>query len=69
MFLLPNQNKIDEDGVIEAMLHRDTSRRYFLDTTTGEVGCVEKKTKKDVLPSTLNALGSAQGSGLTCHRV
>ena len=51
MFLSPNQNKIDEDGVIEAMLHRDTCR-YFLDATTGEVGCVDKKTKKDVLLDT-----------------
>ncbi len=48
MFLLPNQNKIDESGVIEAMLHTDSSCRYFLDTTTGEIGCVEKKTTKNV---------------------
>lgn len=45
MFLLPNHKKIDEDGVIDAMLDTDMSRRYFLDTMNGEVGCVEQKAK------------------------
>ncbi len=52
MFLLPNQNKIDENGVIEAMLQTDLSRKYFLDTTIGEVGSVEQKAKKSVLLDT-----------------
>lgn len=43
MFLLPNNKKIDEDGVIDAMLDTDTTHRYFLDLNTGEVGCVEKE--------------------------
>lgn len=50
MFLLPNHKKIDEDGVIDAMLDTDMSRRYFLDTLTGEVGCVEKGGKKKAAP-------------------
>lgn len=45
MFFLPNNQKIDEDGVIDAMLDTDMSRQYFLDTTTGEVGCVVQKAK------------------------
>lgn len=45
MFLLPNHKKIDEDGIIDAMLDTDSSRRYFLDTMTGEVGCMEQKAK------------------------
>lgn len=51
MFLLPNQNKIDEDGVIDAMLDTDIAHRYFLDTITGEVGYVEEKAKKTALPN------------------
>lgn len=50
MFLLPNNQKIDEDGVIDAMLDTDSSRRYFLDTFTGEVGCIEKEDTKKALP-------------------
>ena len=51
MFLLPNHKKIDENGVIDAMLDTDSSRRYFLDTITGEVGCVEKGSKKKTAPA------------------
>ena len=47
MFLLPNQKKIDEDSVIDAMLDFDATHRYVLDTTTGEVGCIEKGGTKE----------------------
>lgn len=51
MFLLPNNKKIDEDGVIDAMLDRDVSLLYVLDTKTGEVGCMEiEKQKKHLDP-------------------
>lgn len=50
MFLLPNNQKIDEDGVIDAMLDTDMSRRYFLDTMTGEVGCIERGGRRKAVP-------------------
>lgn len=41
MFYLPNGRPIDVEGAVDGMLDEDRARRYFLDTTAGEVGCVE----------------------------
>ncbi len=37
---LPNGRAVDIEGAVDAMLDENESNRYFLDTTTGEVGCV-----------------------------
>ena len=47
MFLLPNDNKIDTEGVIEAMEDTTGEHQYFLDIEKGDVGCVEKSNGKD----------------------
>lgn len=40
-YYLPNGRPIDVEGAVDGMLDEDQAKRYFLDTTTGEVGCVE----------------------------
>lgn len=40
-YYLPNKQPIDEDGAIDAMLDDTVANRYFLDVTTGNVGCVD----------------------------
>jgi hypothetical protein len=46
MFLLPNKKSIDDDGLEKALCDLDQTRRYFLDSVTGEVGCVDVKDVK-----------------------
>lgn len=47
MYLLPNKNKINDEGVIEAMKDGNSRAYYFLDTISGEVGMVDgEKDKK-----------------------
>ncbi len=40
-YFLPNKRPVDEDGAIDAMLDDNRTNRYFLDVTTGDVGCIE----------------------------
>lgn len=47
MFYLPNGREIDIEGVIDAMGDATGSRRYFLDTEKGDVGCVDGKGEKN----------------------
>ena len=42
---LPNGRAVDTEGAVEAFLDKNAKNRYFLDLTTGEVGCVEKGRK------------------------
>ena len=45
-FILPNGKHIDTDGVIDAVGDISGKTKYFLDTTSGEVGCVNSRDKK-----------------------
>ncbi len=47
--MLPNGRKIDTDGIIDAMEDVTGKTRYFLDTVSGEVGCVSAADKDDVV--------------------
>ena len=47
MFLLSNGNKIDTEGVIDAMEDTTDACRYFFDIEKGDVGCVEKNNGKN----------------------
>lgn len=44
-YYLPNGRAIDGEGAVDALLDEVEGNRYFLDMTTGEVGCVEGKGK------------------------
>ena len=46
-FTLPNGKKIDTDGVMDAMEDVIGMTRYFLDTVSGEVGCISSAVKDD----------------------
>ena len=48
-FTLPNGKKIDTDGVMDAMEGVTGRIRYFLDTVSGEVGCVSAADKGAVV--------------------
>ena len=48
MYILPNGNKIDENGLIDALAEID-SKIYFLDTESGSVGIVETSTSQTIL--------------------
>jgi hypothetical protein len=39
-YYLPNKRPVDVEGAIDAMLDTNQAHQYFLDTTTGYVGCV-----------------------------
>jgi hypothetical protein len=49
MFLLPNGNKIDTEGVMDALDDSVSKTLYFLDTDNGEVGCVNASDTKTTL--------------------
>jgi len=49
MYLLPNKNKIDDDGIVEAMKDGNSNTCYFLDTASGEVGIIDGKKDKSKL--------------------
>src|SRR3989344_223651 len=46
MFLLSNNIKIDEEGLVKALNDKDTSHLYYLDSATRQVGCVDGKDNK-----------------------
>ncbi len=49
MFLLPNNIKIDEDGIIKGFNNADISHKYYLDIITGQVGCVTDNKENKVV--------------------
>ena len=44
-YYLPNNQPVDVEGAVDAMLCTDERHRHFLDIETGEVACVEAHTK------------------------
>lgn len=49
MYLLPNKNKIDGEGITAAMKDENPKASYFLDTVSGEVEIAVKGKDKDKL--------------------
>lgn len=40
-YYLPNKRPVDVEGAIDGMLDENKANRYFLDTKTGDIGCVD----------------------------